>query len=405
MKNEEKNIAKRRLYIIDFCLTPQKYIPHAGILCEGNYILAIGGASAFAHEEGLEVIELQGVYALPGFIDTHIHGAGGFDSTTADNPESDIEMMCKTLASHGVTSFVPSIISGPTEKMLSTISALVGMLGKKHEGAEPIGIHVEGPFLNKRKHGSQYQKDIRKIDLGEALELITAGKKLIKTMTFAPELKDSVKLIELLLENNIIPSMGHSLADEPAVLKAVDAGAIRCTHIYNGMPPLHQRAVGLTAVALTDDRIHVEIILDGFHLHPRMVDLVCRSKPKDKLIGISDAIEGTGLRDGTYHLGRTALIVKKGRSTTTQGTLAGTTLTLERGWRHLITFSHMDKRDAAACFTINPARSLSLNDRGELHPGKRADIAFFDSKTNNAKLSVCEGRIIFDSTGKLHSSG
>ncbi len=389
---------KRVLFVCDYSLTPAQRVNNSVILCEDERILAIGGASAFTIEPSLQVIDLAGNYATPGMIDTHIHGAGGFDSSVPSEKGSDINSMCHTLARHGTTSFLPTIISGSPEKMLSAVSFLRNYIGKSPaDGAEPIGIHIEGPYLNREKHGSQLEDNIRPIDIGETKELLAEGKGYIKIMTFAPELENSIKLIEILRENSIIPSMGHSVADELAVLKAVEAGASRVAHIFNGMPPLHQRAVGLTTVALTDDRISIEIILDGTHLHPRMVDLACRSKPKDKIIGVSDAIQAAGLVDGEYHVGQTQVEVKNGKVTTHDGILAGTTLMLERGWRHLMTFSHMEPTESAACMTSNPAKSLGIHDRGELVPGKYADISFFDSVNNNVRMVVSKGKIVFDS--------
>jgi N-acetylglucosamine-6-phosphate deacetylase len=393
-------VKNRTLYLMDYCLTPHRKYPHAGILCENGRIIAVGAASAFEKESGLEVIDLPDTYATPGIVDTHIHGAGGFDSTSAGSGTSEITLMSRTLSSHGITSFLPTIVSASPGRMFSAVSALSKIIQEEHlSGAAPVGINIEGPFLNKEKHGSQYEKEIRGIDIGEARELIGAGQGQIKIMTFAPELENSVKLVELLLENNIIPSMGHSLADEQSVLRAVDAGARRCTHLYNGMPPLHHRSAGLTAIALTDDRIHIELILDGSHIHPVMVDLACRSKPKDKVIGISDAIQGTGLHDGLYHVGDSEIQIAKGRVTTMDGTLAGSTMTLERGWRHLIAFTHLENTEASACLTYNPAKSIGLDDRGEIRPGKIADITFFDLKTNSVRLTVCQGSIVYDSQG------
>ncbi len=387
----------RILYLTDYCLTPHRKISRAGILCENGRILAFGGASAFEKEPGLDVIELTDSYATPGIVDTHIHGAGGFDCTSS-SAGGDISPMSMTLASHGITTFLPTIVTASPDKMLNAISSLVKIIrAEKFSGAAPVGINVEGPFLNKEKHGSQYEQEIRPIDLGEVKEMISEGRNMIKIMTFAPELENSTRLIELLLENNIAPSMGHSLADEVSVMKAVEAGARRCTHVYNGMPPLHHRAAGLTAIALTDDRIHCEIILDGSHIHPKMIDLACRTKPKDKVVGISDAIQGTGLHDGVYHLGDAEIHIEKGKVTTADGTLAGSTMTLERGWRHLIAFTHLENTEASACLTYNPAKSIGLDDRGELKPGKIADITFFDSKTNTVKMTVCKGNIVYDS--------
>ena len=396
MFSKEHALSQRVLYIVNYCLTPYENIQHAGILCENDSILAIGGASAFTKEDGLKVIELKDSYAVPGFIDTHIHGAGGFDSSAADEHKDNIESMCKTLASHGTTSFLPTIVSEEWNKMLNVIDTLAGIVNKQYDGAEPIGINIEGPFINGHKRGAQQLSNIRHIDIGEAKELIATGKGKIKIMTFAPELKGSTELIKLLRENNIIPSMGHCTANADIVLKAINAGALRCTHLFNGMPQLHQRDIGLAGLALVDNRLDVELILDGALIHPRMIELACRAKPKGKIIGVSDAVEGLGLSDGTYHLGESEISVVNGKVTTNDGTIAGTTQTLEKGWQHLAEASHMQRSDAAACLSINPAKSIGLKNRGELKPGKFADIAFFNTKTHNAVLTVSKGKIVYN---------
>jgi N-acetylglucosamine-6-phosphate deacetylase len=388
---------RRKLFVTDYCLTPFERIERAGILCENGKIIAVGGASAFEEEGGLEVIELRDCYAVPGFVDSHIHGAGGFDSTIAHHIRDKFTEMTHILASHGVTSFLPTTVSAPNDEMLDAIRVLADLIEVPHEGAEPIGIHVEGPFLNRKKHGSQNEAYIKNVDLGFAREIIEEGRGKVKIMTIAPELKNSVKLIELLVENNIVVSMGHSLANEEDVLRAVEAGATRCTHLFNGMPALHQRQATLPTVALTDDRIAIELILDGSHLHPKMIDLACRIKPKDKLIGVSDAIQGAGLKDGFYCLGGAQIQVFNGKSLTEDGILAGTTLTLEKGWHHLVTYSHMTITDAAACFSLNPAQNLNLFDRGEIKPKRRADIVFFDKETNRVRMTVVKGKVVYKS--------
>lgn len=394
----------RTLFLVDYCLTPYEHIPRAGILCEGEQILAIGGASAFVRGEAIKEVVMEGVYAVPGFVDTHIHGAGGFDSSLAAESGQDIQAMCDTLASHGVTSFIPTIVSNTTENLMATVDILATAMASKAWSAEPVGIHVEGPFINVEKRGAQQSRYIRDVDLGEARELIAAGKGKMKIMTLAPELKNAIPLIEMLLENGVIPSMGHSLADEKAFLKAVDAGATRCTHLFNGMSPLHQRNVGLAAMALVDNRISIELILDGRLIHPRMIELACRSKPNNKIIGISDAVEGAGLSDGEYHIGECEIKITGGVVTTKEGTLAGTIQTLEKGWRHLVEASHMPRTEAAACLTVNPARSVGLPNRGELRPGFFADIAFFNSKDHKPRMTVSKGRVVVDTANDANTS-
>ena len=217
------------------------------------------------------------------------------------------------------------------------------------------------------------------IDLKLAEDMLQAGKGYVKKLTFAPELEHCEELIELLLVNNVQPSMGHSIASREDTLRAIDAGARNCTHLFNGMLPLHQRQISLTAVALMDDRVTVELILDGRHLDPMIVDLACRCKPHDKVIGISDSNQGAGLKDGEYHIGPATILVKDGISMTQEGTLAGSTMFIDRGWRSLMEYSHLPETDAACSVTRNAAISHGLEDRGELLPGKLADIAFFDS--------------------------
>ncbi len=386
----------RTLFLTDYCLTPHVHIPNAGILCEEKKIIAIGGASAFSLDEpGLHVIDLTDAYATPGFIDSHIHGGGGYDTAKALEPDADINILCRHLAMHGITTFLPTLMSYPRDKMIALTAKLAELVEDSHEGADPCAINLEGPFINVRKCGSQNPEAICSIDMGYARELIAAGNGRIKLLTFAPELKDADKLIELLLENGVIPSMGHSIANPEEVLRAIDAGARRCTHLYNGLPPLHHRISSITDVVLTHNDIAVELIVDGAHIDPRMVDITARVKPNDKIIGISNAIEFENTDGSRYFKKEDGLVY------TRSGVIAGTTMTLETGWAHLKNYSNMPGNLAAACFTSNPAQDLGLITRGEIRPGKRADITFFDLETNNVCMTVSNGSIVYKAPGKL----
>ena len=386
----------RTLFLTDYCLTPHVHIPNAGLLCEEKKIIAVGGASAFSLDEpGLHVIDLTDAYATPGFIDSHIHGGGGYDTAKALEPDADINILCRHLATHGITTFLPTLMSYPRDKMIALTAKLAELVEDSHEGADPCAINLEGPFINVRKCGSQNPEAICSIDMGYARELIAAGNGRIKLLTFAPELKDADKLIELLLENGVIPSMGHSIANPEEVLRAIDAGARRCTHLYNGLPPLHHRISSITDVVLTHNDIAVELIVDGAHIDPRMVDITARVKPNDKIIGISNAIEFENTDGSRYFKKEDGLVY------TRSGVIAGTTMTLETGWAHLKNYSNMPGNLAAACFTSNPAQDLGLITRGEIRPGKRADITFFDLETNNVCMTVSNGSIVYKAPGKL----
>ena len=385
----------RRLYMTGYALTPKKRIDQSAVLCEDSSILAIGGVSAFNMDAELEVYDLPNAYIMPGFIDTHIHGGAGFDASRTSSSEGSIQAMSQLLASRGVTAFVPTVVSLSPQDMLKETAALANVMQQYMPGAEPVGIHLEGPFINPSKRGAQELKSIREFDSVFVRELIAAGNGMIRRVTFAPELPGADKLVELLLQSNIQPSMGHSIANEEETLRAIDAGARCCTHLFNGMPPLEQRQISITSVALTDDRVTTELIIDGRHLHPRMVELACRCKPGTKLVAVSDAIMASGMPDGKYFIGDTPIVVEKGFSHTAEGKLAGTTTLLDSGWHSLMTYANTDETYAARSVSYNPALSLGLNDRGILRPGTRADMAIFEQETNKLLMTVCRGEIVY----------
>jgi len=390
----------RRLYLADYLITPDRRINNGAVLCENEWILAVGGVSAFTMEPELEVFEFSNAYLTPGFIDTHIHGAGGFDASSVDLSPNPIDSMSRILAERGVTSFFPTVVAAPREAMLANMRRLAEEVVRELPGADAPGINIEGPFINPLKRGAQLESAIVPIDLGFARELIEAGNGLVKVMTFAPELKDSEKLIELLLERGVRPSMGHCIANEEETLRAIDAGASYCTHLFNGMPPLHQREMGLSGIALTDDRVTVELIIDGRHIHPRMVDLACRCKTSAKLVGISDCTMAAGMPNGEYRIGPSLIRVKDGYSQNEQGSLAGTTTMLDTGWHSLMSGGHLTELQAAAAVTSNPAGIFKLNDRGMLQPNRRADLAIFECKTNRPLLTVRDGEVVYRAEDK-----
>jgi len=379
---------------VDSCLTPMEVIGDACILCRNGVITAVGGASAFRELTDLPRIEHAGCRAIPGLVDTHVHGTGGYDVMSGS---ADISCMAATLAAHGVTAFVPTLISESTTTLLERLSMLASACDAKTLGAMPVGIHLEGPYINVQKRGSQPIEFVRPVDIVEAKELLDAAGGKMRIMTFAPELERAEQLITLLRSRDVIPSMGHSLADEDAARRAVDMGATRCTHFFNGMPQLSQREVGLPAVVLTDDRVTVELIVDGVHVHSRMIELACRAKPRNRVVGISDAATGAGLSDGMYHFGNEMVQVADGSCRrVSDGRLAGSSLTLDRAMRNLRRFSpFLSDQEVIASFTLHPARSIGLLNRGLIQPGQRADITVLDQDWN-VQMTFVGGRIVYD---------
>ncbi len=385
----------RRLYVVDYLLTPEKRINHAAVLCENERILAVGGISGFSLESQVEVHEFPDAYLTPGFIDIHIHGAGGFDCSSAGRSPSSLEDMSRLLAERGVTTFVPTVVADRRKDMLENLQRLSDLMDRPLPGAAAAGINLEGPFLSRSKRGAQALDALSPIDLGYARELVAAGGGKVKLMTFAPELDGAVSLVEFLVASGVKPSMGHSAADDIETLQAIDAGASHCTHLFNGMPPLHQRDMSLPNIALTDNRVTVEMIIDGRHVHPRMVDLACRCKPANQIVGISDCTMAAGMPNGEYRIGPSAIMVENGFSQTAQRALAGTTTMLDTGWHSLMSSGHLPEIQAAAAVTRNPAEAIGLSDRGVLIPNKRADLAIFECRTNRPLMTVCSGQIVY----------
>ena len=384
----------RRLYVAKYILTPDSKVENGAVLCENERILAVGGLSGFSLEEGVEVHRFPDAYITPGFIDTHIHGAGGFDCSLPDESPRTIEAMSSILGERGVTGFMATVVSAAPAAMISNLAELAVMMRHDMPGAEALGINIEGPFINPAKHGAQPLEFLSKVDLGFARELVDAGDGLVRVMTFAPELEGAEKLVEFLASRHVAPAMGHSNADGARTLRAIDAGACRCTHLFNGMAPLHQRQIGLAAVALTDDRVTVELIIDGRHVDPRMVDLACRCKPPQRINGISDGTMAAGMPDGVYRIGPAEIRVEGGYSRNADGILAGTTTMLDAGWHSLMSSGHLLETQAARAVTLNPAASFGLSDRGVLLPGRRADLAVFECGTNRVLMTVRRGEII-----------
>lgn len=389
----------RRLYLVDYLIMPDTKVDNGAVLCENDTILAVGGISAFALENGIEIRRFENAYLTPGFIDTHIHGAGGFDSSGVDASPNPISEMSRILASRGVTGFFPTVVADERELMLKNLARLAEVMDTPLPGATADGINVEGPFINPCKSGAQKDDAIIPIDLGFAKELIAAGGGKVKVMTFAPELKNATALIELLTEHGVKPSMGHSLATGDEALRAIDAGASHCTHLFNGMVPLHQRDLGLASVVLTDSRVSAELIIDGRHIHPRMVDLACRCKKRGRIVGISDCTMAAGMPDGTYRIGPSSIVVRNGYSQTEAGTLAGTTTMLDTGWHSLMGCGHLPDTSAARAVTRNAADSYQLERRGQLAPRYRADLAVFEKETNRPLMTVRAGEIVYQAEG------
>jgi N-acetylglucosamine-6-phosphate deacetylase len=299
------------------------------VLIEGGVIAAVGDVGTGGEQTA--VLEAHGCLVAPGFVDIHVHGAGGdvFEGGSADGNRR----ISAELARHGTIGVMATVATLPADALRDAVAAIAAAHSRA-PGARILGIHLEGPFLNPRRSGAQNPTWMRPPSIAEidALQDIAGG--LIRMVTVAPELDDALPFIAALRQRNIVVAMGHTEATSEQVEAAIAAGVSHVTHLFNAMSPLHHRTPGPIGVALTDDALSVEIICDGHHLHPRTVDMVLRCKPRHRVALVSDAV-AAGMPDGMHELFGLHCEVRDGTVRTAAGQLAGSCLTLDVAVRNL----------------------------------------------------------------------
>lgn len=367
-------------------ITPKEELNNVLIEFDRDYIIDIRPFSGKIPEDFLDATHM---IVTPGFIDIHIHGIEGIDATRDEY--DGIEKMSKILPKYGVTSFMPTAICSPKDTLRSFIFASRKLWGEKIEGAEVIGAHLEGPFINPKRKGAQPIEHIRKPDINELQEYIDAKGRMPLRLTIAPELEGSIELINKAVKNNIIISMGHSDATFNEAEKGFKAGANLITHLFNAMREFHHREPGLPGFALNNDEVYTEIIADFIHLHPEAIKLITRIKPFNRIILITDAIEAAGLPDGTYQLGSYTITVKNRKATLPDGTIAGSTLTLDNAIRNIIKLG-LPLRFSIMMATSIPAEALKLEKIGKVEPGMKANLVTLDHELN-IKHTIIHGKI------------
>jgi N-acetylglucosamine-6-phosphate deacetylase len=298
---------------------------------------------------------------------------------------------------YGTTAFLPSTVSARPDELLRAVEACrEAARPSTAPGAEIVGIHVEGPFINRKRKGAQPEEGIRDPDPDECRRLLDAADGLIRVMTLAPELPGALDMIRWLRREGVIASLGHSEADYDTTLAAIDAGATHATHLFNAMPPLHHRTPGLAAACLNEPEIHAEVIADGIHLAPEIVRLAVRAKGPERVILITDAMAAVGRPDGTYMLGRNRVIVRGDVCLLEDGvTIASSMLTMNLAVRNAQRFAAVPLTDAVRMATLVPARVCGCADRkGSLEVGKDADLALLRPDFSVA-ATVLAGEVVY----------
>ncbi|MFD4142895.1 N-acetylglucosamine-6-phosphate deacetylase [Streptomyces sp. NPDC058572] len=348
---------------------PTGTVENGRVVVDGTRIAGSAPADA-------PVLDLSGHWVVPGFVDLHNHGGGGasFTSGTAE----DVLRGVRTHREHGTTTLVASTVTGD----MDFLAHRAGFLSELVEQGDLAGIHFEGPFISPCRKGAHSEELLRDPDPAEVRKLIDAARGTARMVTLASELPGGIDSVRLLAEHGVIAAIGHTDASYEQTVEAIDAGATVATHLFNAMPALGHRAPGPIAALLEDERITVELINDGTHLHPAALELAFHRAGAGRVAFITDAMDAAGFGDGRYELGPLEVEVRDGVARLVEGgSIAGSTLTLDTAFKRAVTVDRLPVEDVVRAISANPARLLGMYDRvGSLEPGKDADLVVLDAE-------------------------
>ena len=368
----------------------EQYIVNGKVYLDGVFQeKTIGIESGYIHvlplgqrpEDGAKVYDAAGKKVVPGFIDVHSHGAVGVDVNAATAEE--LEKIGHFMATQGTTSWLCSVLTDTKEQTLWCIDEFKKHKEMEGNGANLLGIHLEGPFLAQEFKGAMPEHLQRDADVELLKEYQDAAEGNIRYLTVSPEIDGIVDAIPLIKELGIVVAIGHSGADYDTSMKAIENGAASCTHIFNAMKLLHQHFPAIMGAALESD-IYCEAICDGRHLHPGVVRLLIKTKGIDRVVAITDSIMAAGLPDGNYKLGVNDVVVVDGDAKlASNGVRAGSTLTTGQALKNIMAFTGRPLEEVLKLLTENPAKLIGVFDKkGSIAEGKDADLVVLDEENN-----------------------
>lgn len=360
--------------------TPATELPDAGILFRDGVIEAVAPRNSLTLPAGAQEIIARDKIAAPGFIDVHIHGAGGHD--VMEGTESALHAISSLIGSHGTTSFVATTVTADPDAICKSSEGIARYIAQQHvkswPGAEVLGIHFEGPFISPVRRGVHPPQWIKlpSSDLLEKFIAAAQGNALI--LTIAPELLGAMPCIDAARKSGMVVGMGHTDATYEQARAALAHGAHHAIHTFNAMRPFSHRDAGVIGAVLTSPEITAELIADGVHVDETAMRILLQAKGASGVILITDGISATGMPDGKYILGGLEVTVSGGVCRSSEGRLAGSTLTLDRALRNIVGLG-ISLGDALRMITTNPATLLGIeHKKGTLRPNADADIVLLD---------------------------
>ncbi|MBQ8508948.1 MAG: N-acetylglucosamine-6-phosphate deacetylase [Clostridia bacterium] len=325
---------------------------------------------------GAQTVDCGGAYIIPGLIDIHTHGRGGYESTEAGT--EDFVKMAKSYAAAGTTSFLPTLMSVPLEmleKSIDVTAEVKAMQDKAPCGANILGIHLEGRYINEKRKGAHNPKYLAPLNADEMVGLMTRAASLERFhLICAPELEGGEAFVKRAVSMGATVTIGHSDATYDECVAAMDWGVTSFTHLYNAMSPMTHRAPGCVGAGLSSDA-YTELICDGCHVNPAVVRMTYRAKAKDKLVLVTDSAPAAGLPEGNYKMGGADIVIGNGAAFLPDGTLTGSIISMFDGVKNLAKFAGISLAEALPAATSNPARLIGADGVvGSLEIGKNADF-------------------------------
>jgi N-acetylglucosamine-6-phosphate deacetylase len=361
---------------------------HCAVLVEDGLVADVFSRRRFDQKHfgpGTRLIDVGESYIAPGFIDTHIHGFGGFGTDDAfvslDGGADSIIEMSRLLADYGVTSFNPTLYPADGETLLKALKAVTCAMGRER-GARIMGIHLEGPFISPERLGVQRPETVSPVNISFMERLWDASMGRIINMTVAPELKGMRELALFCIKKGIVLQAGHTNAQYENMVEGMQAGILHSTHLFNAMSRLDQRNPNAVGAILIHPEMSCEIIADGFHVHPDLYKLLLRDKPVDKIVLVTDALKPTEQKEGPFFANGEEVTFHDGVfHRKADDVIAGSSLTIIRGIQNLVKYG-FSIEDAVKTATFNPASVMRYQKKGAIIPGHDADLTVFDKDFN-----------------------
>jgi N-acetylglucosamine-6-phosphate deacetylase len=368
----------------DRAFTPLDEIQDAAILVEDRRISAVGRRETIRIPPGTREIRAAGMTIVPGFVDVHIHGAGGHDVMDADL--AALNAIASIAARFGTTSLVATTVTAALDRTCRSLEGIAQFIrgqtppASNSPTAEILGIHFEGPFISRARRGVHPQEWIADPVIGTFRRMLNAAGGCAKILTLAPELTGALELVDAARAEGLVVGMGHTDATFEESQAAIQRGAHHAVHVFNAMRPFSHRETGVLGAVLTSSEVTAELIADGVHVDPAAMRLLFSAKGAAHVVLVSDATSAAGMPDGIYRLGTMEVTVAGGVCRNAEGRLAGSTLTLDRALRNVVALG-VPFSDAVRMLTLNPARVLGLElTKGVLAPGADADLVLLDSE-------------------------